>query len=58
MNDLELLREAGVGVAMAHGPSTLRDAADEVAQDVAGFLREHFCDTLEETEEQHARVQL
>ena len=40
-NDIELLREAGLGVAMPHAPEAVRQAADRVAPPVAegGLLR-------------------
>ncbi len=47
MNDLELLLEAGIGVAMAGAPEKLREGGGHVADNVAGFLvmrfEEHLC---------------
>ncbi len=39
LNDLEMIRYAGVGVAMAHGPEELRRAADLVISSVAELPR-------------------
>ena len=41
LNDLEMLREAGHGVAMGSAPEELKLAADSVIEDIAEFL--HAC---------------
>lgn len=47
LNDLDMLKWAGLGVAMADGPAELREAADAVAdgppgEGVAGFIEENL----------------
>lgn len=42
MNDFEMLRAAGTGVAMDTGPAALQEAADRVISDMSAFLREHL----------------
>jgi len=46
LNDLEMLVEAGVGVAIASAPTEMLRRADAVACDVETFLRERFADRL------------
>jgi len=46
LNDLEMIREAGVGVAMSTAPEDLHHAADVSTQDLVVFLRERFADAL------------
>ncbi len=42
MNDLELLQVAGTGVSMDTAPAELREEADLIIHDIAGFLHNHF----------------
>lgn len=42
MNDFEMLRTAGTGVAMSTGPAALREVADRVISDMAAFLNEYL----------------
>jgi Cof subfamily protein (haloacid dehalogenase superfamily) len=42
LNDLEMIRDAGVGVAMAASPKELQHVADEVVGDLEAFLFERF----------------
>jgi len=42
LNDLELLDQAGLGIAMSHAPEALREAADETFPDVGSALAKIF----------------
>ncbi len=42
LNDLEMLRAAGIGVSMASAPDEVRREADAIAEDLASYLRTHL----------------
>lgn len=46
LNDLEMIQEAGIGVAMAAAPAALQLAASETTVDIAGFLRSRFAEAM------------